>query len=118
MRELFPGYFRPTTEEFKALWASCLFAVDANVLLNLYRYSQATRQELEKALATVQDCLFIPHQAAREFLRNRLSVTAGQAEEYTKAVQTLRNLKDVLSNTKRHPFLPDTELPKFRCVAD
>jgi PIN like domain len=118
VRTLFPGHFRPTAEEFNALWAGCIFAVDANVLLNLYRYSQATRQELERALKTVNDRLFLPHQAAKEFLRNRLGVSVGQAEEYTKTVQTIRNLKDVLSNSKRHPFLPDAELPKFSGVAD
>ena len=118
MRALFPGFFRPTNEEFSALWAGCIFAVDANVLLNLYRYSQATRQELEKALNSLKDRLFIPHQAAREFLKNRLGVTVGQAEEYTRTIQVIRDLKEVLSNSKRHPFLPDAELPKFSGIAD
>lgn len=118
MRLSFPGHFRPTTEDFNALWGGCIFAVDANVLLNLYRYSQVTRQELEKALDSVKERLFIPHQAAREFLKNRLGVTAGQAEEYTRAIKTIRDLKEVLSNKKRHPFLSDAELPKFSDLAD
>jgi hypothetical protein len=113
MRTTFPGHFRPTKDGFETLWTSCIFAVDANVILNLYRYSQATRQELEKALTSVKGRLFIPHQAAREFLRNRLGVTAGQAEEYTKAIKTIRDLRDVLTNKKRHPFLPDSELLRF-----
>lgn len=118
MRASFPGHFRPTTGEFNTLWAACIFAVDANVLLNLYRYSQVTRQELEKALDAVKDRLFIPHQAAKEFLKNRLGVTTGQAEEYTRAVKVIRDLKETLSNRKRHPFLPDAELPKFVNLAD
>ena len=42
MRREFPGYYRPTSEEFKALWESAEFALDANVLLNVYGYSKPT----------------------------------------------------------------------------
>lgn len=118
MKASFPGYFRPTAGEFATLWTGCLFAVDANVLLNLYRYSQSTREELEKTLDSVRDRLFMPHQAAREFLRNRLSVTAGQAEEYAKATKTIRGLKDLLADKKRHPFLPDEQLQKFTTLVE
>lgn len=38
MRSMFPGQFRLNDDGFAALWSNCIFAVDANVLLNLYRY--------------------------------------------------------------------------------
>lgn len=110
MRKAFPGHFRPTQEELKSLWAECAFAVDANVLLNLYRYSPYTRQALEQTLTSVKNRLFLPHQAAREFLRNRLGVTAGQADEYTKASSKLSEITSALANTKKHPFLSGQEL--------
>ncbi len=113
MRKVFPGQFRPTEKQFQEIWKSCIFAVDANVLLNLYRYSPDTRVELETSLESVKEKLFIPHQAAKEFLRNRLIVTAGQAEEYTKAIASITELSQKLSNKKKHPFLRDTELPRF-----
>ena len=113
MRSMFPGHFRPKEDEFKTLWAECMFAVDANVLLNLYRYSPDTRAALEGALSAVKDRLFVPHQAAREFLKNRLHVTAGQAEEYTKAIRAITDLSSMLGNRKKHPFLPEPELPRF-----
>lgn len=113
MRDVFPGHFRPTPDQFESIWSKCVFAVDANVLLNLYRYSSDTRKELEKTLTTVRDRLFIPHRAAEEFLRNRLQVTAGQAEEYTKAIRDIRDLDSRLSNRKKHPFIGDADLPKF-----
>ena len=34
MRNLFPGYYRPTDNELKELWEKATFIVDANVLLN------------------------------------------------------------------------------------
>lgn len=113
MRSVFPGQFRPTEDAFASLWSNCIFAVDANVLLNLYRYSADTRQELERALTSIKDRSFLPHQAAKEFLKNRLGVTAGQAEEYTKAIKTINDLSATLTNKKKHPFLPEGELPNF-----
>jgi hypothetical protein len=113
MRSMFPGQFRPTTEALQILWCNCVFIVDANVLLNLYRYSPDTRKELERALTSVKQRVFVPHQAAKEFLKNRLVVTAGQAQEYTKAITTIKDLQSVISNKKKHPFLPDAELPRF-----
>jgi len=97
-----------------ALWRESLFAVDANVLLHLYRYSPEARRELEAALVSVKAKLFVPHQAAREFLRNRLTVTAAQSDEYKKAVKTINDLASMLQNKKKHPFLPESELPAFK----
>jgi len=113
MKSIFIGHFRPSKEEFSQLWEDSIFAVDANVLLNFYRYSPAARQELEKALIAIKDRVYIPHQAAKEFLKNRLSVTAGQANEYDKSIKLINKLLSTLSSKDRHPFLPDSDLPKF-----
>jgi PIN like domain len=65
MRAIFPGYFRSSDDEFTQLWTDCIIALDADVLLNLYRYSHGTHSEPEKALTSVEERLFLPHQAAR-----------------------------------------------------
>lgn len=118
MRKMFVGHFRPKESELSLLWNECIFIVDANVLLNLYRYSSETRSELEKALTNIKEQIYIPHQAAKEFLRNRLSVTAGQAKEYTTAIKTINDLVKTLSSKDRHPFLSDKELPDFKVYSD
>jgi hypothetical protein len=46
MREKFSGYYRPTQEEFDKLWQEAILSVDANILLNIYRYSPETRARL------------------------------------------------------------------------
>lgn len=117
MKDIFPGHFRPTVQEFDRLWAEAKFVVDANVLLNLYRYSRKAREELEKALNQVSDQLYIPHQAAKEFLRNRLSVTAGQSKEYTSAISTINELIKKISSKDRHPFIADDTLAEFSELA-
>ena len=53
MRDRFPGYYGPTEEEFAALWESCLFVPDTNVLLNLYRYDEPTRQDYLARVSSV-----------------------------------------------------------------
>ncbi|MGE0024579.1 MAG: PIN-like domain-containing protein, partial [Hyphomicrobium sp.] len=82
MKDKFPGYYRPSEEEFAILWKECIFALDANVLLNLYRYPQTARDELLKIISRDPERFWIPHQAALEFQRNRLSVIAEQKNKF------------------------------------
>ena len=72
MRDLFASYYRPTDEDFEGLWRDAIFILDANVLLDLYRYSEGTRNQLLKLLRENKDRLWLPHQVAREYLRGRL----------------------------------------------
>lgn len=78
MRDLFREFLRPSADEFRDYWARGLFAVDANVLLNLYRYSPKARNELLKSLKKLDDRLWLPRQAGIEFRRNRPNVIASQ----------------------------------------
>lgn len=102
MKSVFPGHFRPTNQEFGKIWEESVFIVDANVLLNFYRYSDTTRRELEKALSEVKNRIFITHQAAKEFLKNRLIVTSGQSKEYTTAIE---NINELVKKISREPLI-------------
>jgi predicted nucleic acid-binding protein len=113
MRSIFPGHFRPKAQDFNNHWESSVFIVDANVLLNLYRYSEATRKELQDAISSLKGRVFIPHQAASEFLRNRLSVTSDQSKEYTIAIKNIDDLVKKISNKDRHPFISDDKLTEL-----
>lgn len=113
MKSIFPGHFRPKKEEFEKHWKESIFVVDANVLLNLYRYSDATKNELQEAITSLEGRIFIPHQAASEFLRNRLTVTSDQSKEYTSAIRTIKDLVGKISSKDRHPFIDDDKLKDF-----
>ena len=117
MRKSFPGYYNPTEDEFSRLWADCWFVLDANVLLNLYRYSKGTREELFGILQAVSDRLWVPHQAAWEYQRSRLDVIEGQKAAYDKIkdllVSTQNSLAEGLHSAARpgrHPFIRVEEL--------
>lgn len=70
----FRGYRVPSEAELDGALQSATVVVDANVLLNLYRYNGATRDDLLGVLRRLDDRLWVPHQVAREFWRNRLAV--------------------------------------------
>lgn len=107
MRSKFPGYYRPTNEWFAELWATCSFVVDANVLLNLYRYSSETSEQLLSIFEGVRDRIWIPHQAALEYHQNRLEVISTETRAYRDTIRLCRSLRDNLASSRRHPFAND-----------
>jgi hypothetical protein len=63
MKKIFSGHFLPSEQDQKLLWEKCLFVLDANILLNLYRYSDSTRAEFIKILNSLRNRLWLPHRA-------------------------------------------------------
>lgn len=116
MRRKFLGYYRPTEKEFSELWKSCLFAFDANVLLNLYRYTAETKTSLLAILEKVSDRIWLPYQAAYEYHNRRLDVIQQLTNAYDKILEIVRNsrtsLEGNLSSIGRHPSIQTHELLK------
>ena len=50
------------------VWQNGIIVFDTNVLLNLYRYNEETRNELLKLMKSYQNRLWMPYQVALEFL--------------------------------------------------
>lgn len=109
MKNTFLGYYRPTQEQFSQLWENCIFVLDANVLLNIYRYTPNTRNGLIDILNTISNRLWVPHQAALEYQQNRLDVINTQLSAYTKIQDVLEKNKNIVLNElksySRHPFI-------------
>ncbi|AAY36973.1 PIN-like domain-containing protein [Pseudomonas fragariae (ex Marin et al. 2024)] len=110
MKDLFPGHFSSSDQDIENLWKDCIFVLDANVLLSLYRYSDSTRSELFKVFDTMSDRLWIPHQVAQEYLTNRLLVISEQAKYYDDASKRIEGLKKLLENSNQHPFVSSKTL--------
>jgi hypothetical protein len=67
---LFDGFeaFRtPSEDDFRSVFTSGLVVPDANVLINLYRYSSEARDSLLSVLSSLGQRLWIPHQVKVEF---------------------------------------------------
>ncbi len=82
----FPGFRLPADQELDEALRAALVVIDANVLLNLYRYNESTRDDLLELLQKIGDRLWLPHQVMKEFWRNRVSVLASRGSA---TVQTL-----------------------------
>jgi PIN like domain len=67
-------YYPPSPDFYETLWKECIFVFDANVLLNLYKYSQPTSDELLGLVEQLGDRVWIPYQVAREYQKNRPQV--------------------------------------------
>jgi hypothetical protein len=95
-----------------------LVALDANVLLNLYRYNAQTTDDLLAIFEKFGDRLVIPHQAAREFHRNRLSAIGnpgGAAQDVRAALQkNQRSTSDALVRWAKQVALADDELEQLQ----
>ena len=74
MKSKFSWYFPPDEKELSEIWKKGQLTIDANVLLDLYRYHENTRNSLISALETFKGRLWLSHQAATEFFRNRNKV--------------------------------------------
>lgn len=91
VKNSFRGYYRPDEAEFQELWAEAEIVLDANVLLNFYRYSIETRNDLLDLLGQLASRLWLPHQAALEYQRNRIEVMTAERDAYD---QVLRAVED------------------------
>jgi len=74
VKKTFHAYYRLSEGDIASLWKEGLIVPDANVLLNVYRWSESTATELLKLFKALKERLWLPHQVGREFYRNRLSV--------------------------------------------
>lgn len=118
MKELFPGYFKETEGHLREIWDTSLFVFDANILLNLYRYSDTTRSEFLRILEKIKNRVWLPHRAAEEYLNNRLSVIDQQEKSYDDTTKSIISLKSDLENARQHPFVSSATMDKVSRVFD
>lgn len=113
MKSAFPGHFANNSESINRLWGESIIALDANVLLDLYRYSDSTRAAFLNVLDLLKDRIWISHQVAAEYFSNRLGVISDQAKHYEDAIKNLEKLKVGFESQKQHPFVASNTLAGF-----
>jgi predicted nucleic acid-binding protein len=95
-------------------------AIDANVLLNLYRYRAQTSRDLIKVLESLGDRLVVPHQALPEFWRHRQrSQASPQAATNTaleSVVKATRAVKQALEGWAKQVGVDAEELRELTAL--
>lgn len=84
LRDQFAPYYTPGQEAVATAVRTGLVTPDTNVLLAAYRFERQAREELFSAFDKLGGRLWIPHQVALEFHRNRLGVIAQQDASFGK----------------------------------
>lgn len=118
MKTKFPGHFPAALTNIEQFWKNCLFVLDTNVLLNLYRYSNLTREEFFTVLESLSDRLWMPHQVGYEYLNNRLSVIAEQVKVYEDSTKKVEALRSSLEGPTQHPFVGQNVLSECKEIFD
>ncbi|NDW15972.1 DUF4935 domain-containing protein [Alteromonas genovensis] len=106
LQVLFKGYFRANADAVEAIWRDGKIIPDANVLLNLYRYSDEARDALLNLLENHRSRVWLPHQAAQEYFQNRPAVINEQSKNYDLTLNDISDLYNSFNQKNRHPFLP------------
>jgi predicted nucleic acid-binding protein len=126
MKGLFFQYDYARIADYAEIWNTGMFVFDTNVLLNLYRYQERTRDELFNTLDKLSDRVWIPHHVALEFQRNRLAVIAEQNRRFSDISKVIENSRSELTNainklqlTKRHALIdPEPLISGFKELTD
>lgn len=105
MKDIFPGYSKKKESQIKEIWDKGILLFDANVLLNLYRYSKETRETILGLIEKFKDRIWLPHQAALEYNRNRYEVIADQEKAYKEFTDKIIQIQTDLQSTSKPPFL-------------
>ncbi len=113
MRTQFLGYYKESDKTVAELWKTATFVFDANVLLNLYRYSDSTRSDFLSLLQTIEDRSWLPEQAAHEFLKNRATVINDQVSSYKTTLKGIDDLCNSFSGSRGHPFITKATKTQF-----
>lgn len=90
----FKHYLPLSEDKKKDIWANGIIVLDTNIWLHLYRMPSKQRNDFLRILndVTIIDRLWVPHQVAEEFFRNRLEVIFDQvrtADEVTEKLEKL-----------------------------
>ncbi len=78
LKDKFPEFYdascyKLSPQQLAAFRRWCTIALDASFLLSLYVYTESTRLDFLDALEALKNQIWLPHQAAYEYEKNRIS---------------------------------------------
>lgn len=110
----FAGFKIASSQDVDTALREATVAIDANVLLDLYRFRPKTSQDLVKTLKSLGDRLVVPHQALREFWRRRQRAQDSPLGATKTAIDALaksgRSTRDALAIWAKAVGVDDDEL--------
>lgn len=119
MRDIFRCYFPLGKEQIDNIWKNSLIVFDTNVLLEIYRLSEESRNTFFKIISAnnISERLWLPYQVGKEFFLKRAQVILEQTTIADKLNSKLLNHKNKLIEDiskipmrNEHPFININEV--------
>lgn len=98
MEKQLKGYIPYKDKDYKKIWENAYIVIDTNVIMNFYRYSDTSREELWKVLEILKDRLWMPYQISFEYLKNRENIIDNVEKSFTKIKEEFRKNAETLKN--------------------
>ncbi len=90
LSKIFFEYRTPNEKEFKKLNQQSIIVLDTNVLLDLYRLPVNNAVKILAAIDKLKERIWVPHQVAEEFSRDRRIVIENQKKDYERFISSLK----------------------------
>lgn len=104
-------YLGCSNKEKEEIWNTGVFVFDTNILLNLYRYSSKTRNQLFDAFTALKERIWLPFQVAKEFGEDRRKVILDTVKKYE---VIYKQMQDLLGNITKELHIKETDKEKNR----
>lgn len=111
MKDKFIGYYWSDDDYANEVWENGTLVVDTNVLLDIYRVSPETSDDLIKVLKMYaeKDRLWLPYQVAQEYHEELYPVVYSQMGNFDEAYGCLKEFKAKINEKRNHPFLNEEQ---------
>ncbi|MGW2022706.1 PIN-like domain-containing protein [Streptomyces decoyicus] len=95
----FSSHWRIPREQTEAIIKNSLIVLDSSVLLSLYRVTMEAREEMIGALRAIREQVWIPHQVAVEFHKNRITAAKDQESFYKTTRESLEKARSLAAQS-------------------
>ena len=92
MNTRYPEYKQLTSDAINAIWGKAVIVLDTNILLNLYRYSEETRDDILAVMESMKDRLWMLYQVGLEYFNNRINTFTAPYKE-TVTLSLIREIR-------------------------
>lgn len=115
MRSALTHHLKLSDNDLTKLWSQGTFVFDASALLGVYECSATLQKAFTAFVTKTSERIFVPHQFALEYIRNRNSVLHKQASFCAAAKSALEDVEKRYFQPKRaHPHISDQAAQAFQ----
>lgn len=115
MRSRFIGFYKEFFIDKALLLKTATIVVDTNVLLDVYRYSKETANQILQMLESLKEQLWMPYQVAYEYHKDRNDkVLGGHIRTYSQFIKNINDLENSFNEERKHPFLDDKDIAELK----